>query len=321
MNILYIIGNGLDIAHHMNTSYPEFIEYYLGLPSSEEDIQSMKKAIDKERYTTWADLEIGLGKYSAKCKSKEEFLRCLFDMKGRLVEYLKKESEKIAAYSALSFANFVDPGRLLDPESLETYHYFSTRKGFDSTYNVITFNYTNTIESLLKPRVRTISVPKVKSILHIHGDLDEMMVMGVNDISQISNEAINTDIDILEEFVKPEYNDACKNNKNYSCEKLIYDADVIVLYGTSLGLSDNKWWKLIGHRLSGDNYPLLIYLPYDKKKNLKAEPNHLRRWTREYVNEVHNKFDIEIDKKNFESRMCVAINKQLFPLTKTVATK
>ena len=29
MNILYIIGNGLDIAHHMKTSYQDFFKYYL----------------------------------------------------------------------------------------------------------------------------------------------------------------------------------------------------------------------------------------------------------------------------------------------------
>ena len=53
------------------------------------------------------------------------------------------------------------------------------------------------------------------------------MVMGVNDSSQISNSSLSEDIDIVEEFIKPEYNDACMNNKNTICESLINRADVI----------------------------------------------------------------------------------------------
>lgn len=66
------------------------------------------------------------------------------------------------------------------------------------------------------------------------------------------------------------------NNKNSICELLIKRADVIALYGTSLGLSDVKWWRLIGQRMSNDNYPLLVYLPYDETKDQAVQPNHLR---------------------------------------------
>ena len=122
-----------------------------------------------------------------------------------------------------------------------------------------------------------------------------MMVMGVNDASQIKNVIIRSDEDVVEEFIKPEFNDACLNTKNAICESLIQNADIIVLFGTSLGLSDDKWWKLIGKRMSSAKYPLLVYLPYDAQKNPVAEPNHLRRWTRGYVREIKNKFGIELD--------------------------
>lgn len=38
MNILYIIGNGLDIAHHMKTAYQDFFKYYLKVASDDNDI-------------------------------------------------------------------------------------------------------------------------------------------------------------------------------------------------------------------------------------------------------------------------------------------
>lgn len=320
MNILYIIGNGLDIAHHMKTSYQEFFKYYLTIESGDNDIEAMKKDIDSHRYETWADLEIGMGTYASHCADKVVFLKCLADIKDNLKEYLKKESDKIGLYEISSISGFLNPRLFLDPEPRNLYDSFSlTKKSRDLYIDVITLNYTSTLETLLNYK----NYPKnyagtgqLRSIQHIHGLLDNMMVMGVNDSSQISNEVFNSDMDVVEEFVKPEYNDACMNGKNGICESLINKAHVIVLFGASLGLSDDKWWKTIGGRMQEDNYPLLVYLPYDDKKDQVAEPNHLRRWTMEYVREVRDKFGIQLDENVLASRMCVAINKSLFQVTK-----
>lgn len=321
MNILYIIGNGLDIALHMKTSYQDFFKYYLSLSSGDEDIQTMKKDIKSKKYETWADLEIGLGIYSSQCASKQVFLKCLFDIKTNLREYLKKESELIANYILKSFADFENPSRFMAPKIKSRYDDYRNRMSPGEMIDIITLNYTTTLETLLgysnSPIVLS-SNTRLRSIQHVHGTLDNMMVMGVNDSSQVLNAGFNSDIDIVEEFVKPEYNDACMNNKNTICESLIQNADMIVLYGTSLGQSDNKWWKLIGQRMGTDRYPLLIYLPYDQKKDLSLEPNHLRRWALEYVSEIREKFDIKVEEKELASRMCVALNKLLFPITKSV---
>lgn len=73
MNILYIIGNGLDIAHHMKTSYQDFFKYYLAQPSIDGDIRVMKNDIKSHRFETWADLEMGMGVYSSQCINKDVF--------------------------------------------------------------------------------------------------------------------------------------------------------------------------------------------------------------------------------------------------------
>lgn len=320
MNILYIIGNGLDIAHHMKTSYQDFFKYYLSLPSDDDDVQSMKKDINNHRYETWADLEMGMGAYSSKCANKDIFLKCLTDIKSNLEVYLQKESEKIKLYELGSYNNFIYPGSLFDPEQKNRYDSYRTSLNSDIYINVMTFNYTSTLEWLFDFKGKTkLFSPSVRleSIQHVHGMLNNMMVMGVNDSTQISNSELSTDIDIVEEFVKPEYNDACMNSKNSSCESLIEKADVIVLYGTSLGQSDTKWWKLIGQRMNRDNYPLLVYLPYDESKDQAKEPNHLRRWVMQSVRKVKEKFDIQLDEKNLAFRMCVAFNKQLFDIART----
>ena len=320
MRLLYVIGNGLDIAHHMSTSYQDFIAHYLRLKTSDEDIQSMKKDIGFHQYDKWSDLEIGFGQYSSQCATKEIFLKCLTDLKFALKSYLKEESKKILEYKIQSYQNFVYPSALLEPEPKEKYNRYTVYHNTDNvSIDVITLNYTNTLELLMNYNNAKQSLTRgtiLNSIFHIHGTLDDMMVMGVNDSTQISNSLFAEDEDVIEDFIKPEYNDACMNNKNVICQNLIDAADVIVIYGASLGLSDEKWWRMIGARMSTDKYPLLIYLPYDDKKNLYAEPNRLRRWTRDYVANIKKKFDIKLEDKVLSNRICVAINKTLFPIIK-----
>ena len=192
MRLLYIIGNGLDIAHHMKTSYQDFFKYYLGISSVDGDIKSMKNDINNNKYETWADLEIGLGQYASNCSNKDIFLKCLGDIKENLKAYLQKESEKINSYKISSLASFCNPRLFLDPEPRIKYEAFQDGLEHAPTQiDVITLNYTNTLESLLGFKLRVISIAPdttLNSIRHIHGTLDNMMVMGVNDSSQINNE-------------------------------------------------------------------------------------------------------------------------------------
>lgn len=190
MNILYIIGNGLDIAHHMKTSYQDFFKYYLTIESSNKDIEAMKINIDSHRYETWADLEIGMGAYASLCANKDVFLECLADIKTNLKEYLNKESEKIGLYKISSIAGFHNPRLFLEPEPQSRYDMYSTgKKPVNYNIDVITFNYTSTLETLLNYKnvpINFSSNIRLQSIQHVHGLLDSMMVMGVNDSSQIS---------------------------------------------------------------------------------------------------------------------------------------
>ena len=308
----------MDIAFHLKTSYQDFFDHYLELPETDKDILAMRQEIKAQRNKTWADLEVGLGVYSAQCETKEVFLKCLNDIKKKLEAYLRGEATKIGSYSVSSLTGFISLGKFFDPEPQTRYNAYRSRLDYSLGIDIITFNYTSTLEYIFDFKNSPISFNQhavLRSINHIHGTLDNMMVMGVNDPSQIKNDRFNTDLDVIEDFVKPEYNDACLNNKNAICESLIENANIIVVYGTSLGPSDDKWWKLIGSRMEETDYPLLVYLPYDEKKNKVSEPNHLRRWTRDYVAEIRQKFGITLDEKYLLSRICVAINNPLFSIT------
>lgn len=107
MKILFILGNGFDINAGLKTAYPSFYERYVNLPSSRECVERMKKAIKHGKDATWADLEEGLGEFSATC-TKNDFLYCLSDIRAELKAYLKSETDgKIIA--GLNVEDFIHP--------------------------------------------------------------------------------------------------------------------------------------------------------------------------------------------------------------------
>lgn len=292
MNTLFIIGNGFDLNLDLNTDYPSFYKYYLEQSTSNKAIQKLKEDITQKQYSTWADLEEGLGKYAENC-SKEDYLMILDDIRTNLLKYLKEEDQKMAfGITDTFYEDLKKPERHLERVMQDKYYayYNSYLKSPVGNYvDIITFNYTYTLERILDI-ARGKSIVKLPTIdnsinldylLHIHGTLDNELDLGINDPSQLLNDSFKVDMDILENVVKSEFNDACLNGNNSICERYISEADVIVLFGVSLGVTDKKWWSLIGERLINSRC-IIIYYPFDEKKDESIHPNSKRRWSQYY---------------------------------------
>jgi len=322
MNKVFIVGNGFDLNLGLETGYPAFYEYYLKQTSPTKVIEKLKDDISKEQFTTWADLEKGLGIYAANC-SKNDFLEILKNIRYHLTAYLKKQNDQFRYTLSDSFLNdILIPERHLDDVLFNKYQAYRT-SFFDDRideFDIISFNYTYSLESILGIKVRNsiVNIPPMNSrlksgkLVHVHGILDNELTMGVNDISQINNDLFKEDEDILELFVKPEYNDACLNGNNSTCETIINNADVIILFGVSLGESDDKWWKLIGEQVAKRRCVVISY-KYDEKKDVIEEPNMKRRWARSEELRLKKCCGIE-DKSNDQllGVILVGINKHFF---------
>ena len=322
MNKVFIIGNGFDLNLGLETDYPAFYEYYLKQSSPVILIDKLKEDIDKEKFTTWADLEKGLGIYASNC-SKNDFLLILKNIRYHLTAYLKKQNDQFHFTLSDSFLNdILIPERHLDDVLYNKYQAY--RSSFfedrEDECDIISFNYTYSLESILgiKARNSIVNIPRLNpgqkygKLVHVHGILDNELTMGVNDPSQIYNKAFKEDEDIIELFVKPEYNDACLNGNNSTCETLINNADVIILFGVSLGESDDKWWKLIGEQVAKRRCVVISY-KYDEKKDVIEEPNMKRRWAKSEKSKLKKCFGIE-DKSDDQllGIILVGINKPFF---------
>ena len=109
MRILYLIGNGFDIHVGLNTSYSEFLSYYLEQPYPDNldtlgkiSIDSLKEDI-KGNIKLWSELELQFGKHMAKLGRNGESSSILRselnaindDIRNNLSQYIKKEEAKI----------------------------------------------------------------------------------------------------------------------------------------------------------------------------------------------------------------------------------
>ena len=183
---------------------------------------------------------------------------------------------------------------------------------------IITLNYTRSIEKILetdKPnfQIGTHSGPyqiNLKRIEHLHGYIDERMIMGVDDISQIKNESFHDVQEITEAMVKPNCNLASRATIDNICANQIDSADLICIFGCSLGDTDNSWWKLIGRQLK-KGIKLLIFT----RGNEISKRRPYKRLTR--VQEIKKYFlgktDLtDSEKESLSINVFIALNTDMF---------
>lgn len=271
MNILFILGNGFDINLGLHTGYQDFYEYYLKQPAKDPVIARLKDYLEKERYTTWADLEIGLGSYTLEVENIDQMRTIYYDLGDNLREFLKKEEKSFSATDKVLDAikmGLVEPHSFLPPgmkDSISAYR--NNHHPFQ--LDIISFNYTDTLEKIFQLLPNTNSSIQLstqtflRTIRHIHMRLDDDdIIMGVNDESQILNkDLINDELRGL--IVKPYINKELQNLIDIECIKLIRNADLICLFGVSLGKTDLLWWQTIGDRFQKASIRILLFA-YDK---------------------------------------------------------
>lgn len=213
----------------------------------------------------------------------------------------------------------VDPSSSLEPDN---------RVVLNSTVNIsspihinwVTFNYTDTFESVFGSsagiihQYPTVGPDRLLSVLHIHGSLSQKPILGVNDVSQIANESFRSNHYFLYEFVKPMYNRGCQNNREALFNEMINKADIIVLMGTSVGVTDSIWWKRIGNEIRPSTSKMILYFPYDPNKDTQENECFKSLWSDEYISFIKEAMGIAMDIESLRNRILVGINKDFLNL-------
>ncbi len=153
-DVLYIIGNGFDIAHGINSKYTDFERWCI---NNKKDV-AIFESLFSNRKNFWCDIESELGDYDEKaildfCKPDEEF-----DFEHSLSSSARVEDAPMAILKPA-----LDDLRNFFVEWVNSIDLSGVIQSFNlyKNANYITFNYTETLESIY-------NIPSEK-VLHIHG--------------------------------------------------------------------------------------------------------------------------------------------------------
>ena len=333
MNILYLIGNGFDLRLGLPTRYADFLKYYerqtpkLGadLSLQEETIKKYKKRFFAEMAERegrgeeqWKDLEIALG----------EFTTAFGDDADGFCDFYEDMNRSLEAY--LSQCNSFEP----TSEEVETfredltypYRYFKLREEKELRaltiaqawyIDVISFNYTSSFECLCQDAllVGERNYPEgysghsviYQGVKHVHGSLGEGgILLGVDHGEQIANEQYRKNDDVADLLLKPQANEGRGTLVDEECLSLITGADVICLFGLSLGPTDQMWWTAIKKRFLDNPGVILLYFHYDRSTD--STLNFDGRKERRARQHLIDALGIEADQKDYRDRIFVVVD-------------
>lgn len=331
MNITFLLGNGFDLGLGLKTGYENFYDEYSASGSAgNTNIDSFKAMLksrnskDRKKIIDWSDFEKAFGEHSQdfSVEKKSNYIERFEDFVYSFNTYLEKEEKRLDFSDTAMIAKTMNTAvatyfhiRTADRESVQSiYNSADSRR----IYNFVSFNYTKSVDEcarILKQQLKPDTSRDVGQVLHIHGFVEENMIMGVNDATQIINEAFANDEDVIREIVKPRQNLDIRSNYEKQVVSVINASDIICVYGMSIGETDKKWWSHIAQWLAKSDKRALIILKYDEKYD-KRFPFRQNK----FIDAVTNKF-LELSEQAKEvrdkirSRVFVGMNHNVFEMS------
>ena len=300
MNVLYILGNGFDKAQGMKTSYPEFYQYLMeNTDNGSPLLQQLKKDINADKLL-WSDMEEAFGQFTSKVETPTDLENLYFELSDNLQNYLETEAKAFNPSEKLKskfVGDFIRPSKYMGDTDRIEYNTFVKKVGAGHDISVMTLNYTDTLEKLLS--LGSATDRKIdnnnyfRQVIHVHGLLNDSIIIGVDNEEQIANEHFRKNDDVTDFLIKIKSNVTMKYTRHKTCESLIANAHLIILYGVSLGNTDARWWKLIGEQFRKRNNLCVVQYLYRPNEILPTRKQLLGRIERKQQQCIMKTFGIK----------------------------
>ncbi|MBC2172949.1 AbiH family protein [Listeria booriae] len=302
MNITFLVGNGFDIQQGLDTRYTDFYQ------SIEAEENQFYREIEKNP-DNWSDFEYALGEYTKRFKEKideeneknvkstmfQRFFEDYNKVKNDLGDYIEKEESKFEVSSdgnkvKDTLDNFY---KALEVDDRNIFWKLLAYRNDDDIVNVISFNYSSILDKAFNPLKNRIKLEwnrdnrhtQLGKFIHIHGEADRYLTLGVNDSSQIANDFFPENT--LYRLVKPIEIKESRDSRDTEAENIIKTSEIIVIFGMSIGDTDAKWWNDINEWLSLDKKRLLLICAYEENIKSKRDASTYiecrRRWQERFV--------------------------------------
>lgn len=282
MNVVILIGNGFDLALGLKTRYKDFLQKYRLLVTDAAVIRKMKEIIEDDRKNgmekwSYAEEAFGRQKFSQYGEDVVSVLDdCTTDFQGCLCKYLEQEEQRfeIPLDRATEIRREFRAGirRLISTCKALTLR----RQEEPTSINFIDFNYTRTLDELLKePKTppsnvaivgRAVTGPRFGMPCHVHGTLRlKNTLFGVDSASQIADDKLRTVAGEVGYLVKSQMDVQTGVRQGDVAERMIDAADLIIVFGMSYGKTDGRWWTKIIGRISTTPNVSVVLCPYVKE--------------------------------------------------------
>lgn len=321
MKVTYILGNGFDLNFGLKSSYHDFYKYYVQQDCESDAVDSLKKRLrtylnegneNNEENINWSDLELALGKYTTEVESVAEYILLLRDINKHLNTYLTLQNKLFNPEEGLLESivkDFMVPVRYLygdGREFIEQDWSEWIQNGHEPEYNVLTFNYT-----LIAEQIIGLSEKKKEfDVLHIHGVLGNA-ILGLNSVSQIHNTKFQDSSDLVNRMVKPIVNSEDRGLTRQRINDEIMSSNYIVVFGASLGPTDEEWGRKIGEALQSDD-TYLLYFTFDDVADTSTSTERCVI-SKKYKQELKNKLGLSEDIfEDVQSKIFIGCNTELF---------
>ena len=340
MRITYLFGNGLDLSFGLNTSYYDFYKFLKEKAEKDEKLKNnfiynqLIKDIENHKEDLWMNYESRLGTLTSQV-SIEDIPKFNVDkieldlyLKNHLINEEKKlflDNNKIPKILEKSFIQITKCFKEeKDSKKIKT---LLEKNGSSNLYiDAISFNYTKTVSLLWINNSNWNNNFKINNCpfsgyycslgdaFYVHGTLtDGRMIIGVDNNSQISNDKICDNQQIHQALLKSELLNMSGQLHLEKFKDMIYNSEIICLYGLSIGCTDSYYWKIIKLKLLNSNSLLIIYrykANFDYRHIFYT--NNLIEETKKIFFENSDASEDEIKKIN--ERIIVEINRKLFCL-------
>ena len=255
-NTLYIIGNGFDRAHGMETSYGDFYVWLVSNGRLEiiQELQDVFNATDKGKYLLWSDFETALGQFDVHKVSDWGWENiCVTEV----YEVGEDGMPKDKLDSLLTYLNFELDDIVNDTfsdwvRSVKVAEHRTKDLPQDALY--LTFNYTDTLEQLYQ-------IPET-NVCHIHGRASkgEKLIVGHNHpvnpsdfwkedgYMRDNNERMQR-FTTINNLVKP-YQKIIESNESFFSS--LSDVNLIQVIGHSCNMIDFPYFKKVKESVSTD---------------------------------------------------------------------
>lgn len=294
-----MVGNGFDLSAGLKTSTTRFMDFFSKNHASDEGpLGRLAGCIEKEGAQEWADFEKKLGEHTSNLEffegnAVEAALDCKEAIDVDLAAFIASEDKKasdefIEANSESVMASLAYWYSALQPlERQQILGHYSTDLGLN--VSIVTFNHTTLLPRLFNAFGTSehstpedswgVSFIRLIHLVQAHGALGREPICGVNDVSQIGSGALSKNEDIVSTFVKGEIQKLFGSVDDRRAEDIILGANILIIFGLSLGETDIRWWEIVVKLLKDGDYRFVL-IASTETLSARRSPASFRRFSK-----------------------------------------